>query len=42
MLGISLFVPPKMAPVRHESTWEKYGTLLNSFHPQVKRLITKT
>ena len=38
---ISLFVSPKMAPVRTESTWGKYGAFLNSFHPKVKRLIRR-
>ena len=30
-----------MAPVEAESTWEKYETFLNSFHPEVKKLIRK-
>ena len=41
MFVISLFTPPKMTPVGVKSTWEKYGTFLNSFKPKVKRLIQK-
>ena len=34
MFVISLFVPPKIDQAGTESTREKYGTLLNSFHPE--------
>ena len=30
-----------MASVKVESTWEKYGTFLNPFHPIVKWLIQR-
>ena len=32
---------PKMAPAGAESTSKKYGAFLNSFHPNVKRLVGK-
>ena len=34
---ISLFVPSKTAPIETERTLGKYGALLNSFHPEIKR-----
>ena len=37
MFVISLFAPPNMATDRAESTWEKYGAFLNSFHSDVRR-----
>ena len=39
VLVISLYISPKMVPAGVESTREKYGTILNSFRPDVKRLI---
>ena len=35
---ISSFAHSKIAPVGAENTWEKYGTFLNSFHPEVTQL----
>ena len=36
-LLIQMFVYLKMAPAEVESIWEKYGTFLNSFHPDFRR-----
>ena len=38
---VSLFVPPNMAPVRTESTREKYSLFQNSFHPELKQIRRK-
>ena len=32
------FVPLNIVPFMDGSTWEKYGSFLNSFHPEIKRL----
>ena len=39
MIFISMFPFLKMTPAEDESTLKKYGAFLNSFHPDVKRLI---
>ena len=41
MFVISIFFPPKMNPEGPKSTWEKYGTFLNSLHPNTKRLVRR-
>ena len=37
-LSLPIFISLKMAPVEIESTWGKYGTFWNSFHPDVQQL----
>ena len=40
-LSFQCSFPPKIAPAGTESTQEKYGTFLNAFHPDVKRIIQR-